>query len=155
MSEKPKIKILDSPELRDELVQLTKQATQIQLANWAMNCAKHILDLSPTKINMDIVNLGFQTNLLWQNQNATVHEVRQVGFKIHKEVGNADNEITNHILRTVGQTVAVGHMQEHAMVCSDYAIKTVQLHSKNNIEIITLERQWQINELKIMLNREI
>lgn len=51
-------------------------------------------------------------------------------------------------IRTVGQAVSVGHMKEHAIVCSDYAIKTVQLYSSNNIERITEERHWQIEELQ-------
>lgn len=153
--EKPKIKILDNSVLRAELFELTKNASQIQLANWAMNCAKHILNLSPIEINLNVVNLGFQTNILWQNQNATVHEVRQIGFKIHEEARNTENEIAKNVLRTIGQAVAVGHMKEHAMVCSDYAIKTIQLHSENNLETITSERQWQIDELKKILNEKI
>jgi hypothetical protein len=50
--------------------------------------------------------------------------------------------------RTVGHAVRVGHMREHAMVCSDYAIKTIQIAFPENIEKITEERQSQLNELK-------
>jgi hypothetical protein len=39
--------------------------------------------------------------------------------------------------RTVGHAVRVGHMREHAMVCSDYAIKTIQIAFPENIEKIT------------------
>ncbi len=66
MSDKPKIKILDNSELRDKLLSLTKKAEQVDLANWAINCAKHILDLSNEKTNLEIVNFGFETNKLWQ-----------------------------------------------------------------------------------------
>lgn len=148
MSEKPKIKILDNSELRNEILELIKNASQIQLADWAMNCAKNILNLSPEKLNLNIINLGFETNKIWQEQNATVHQIRQIGFKIHEEARKSGNEISKNILRTVGQAVAVGHMREHAIVCSDYAIKTVQIHSGNDLDKVTLERQWQIAELK-------
>ena len=39
-------------------------------------------------------------------------------------------------------------MRENAMVCSDNAIKTMQIAFPENIEKITEERQWQLNELK-------
>ena len=41
-----------------------------------------------------------------------------------------------------GQAVASGHMREHAMVTSDYAIKTIGLISSSSIEAITTEREW-------------
>nr|WP_308743365.1 hypothetical protein [uncultured Anaerocolumna sp.] len=43
-------------------------------------------------------------------------------------------------------------MREHAMVASDYAIKTIDLISSNDIEAITKEREWQLNELKNFCN---
>lgn len=39
-------------------------------------------------------------------------------------------------------------MSAHAMVRSDYAIKTVQLSSSNDMEKITEERNWQIAALE-------
>lgn len=52
-------------------------------------------------------------------------EIRQIRFKVHEEARNTENEIVKTILRTVRQTVAVGDMKEHAMMCSDYVIKIV------------------------------
>ncbi|MEK7432203.1 MAG: putative immunity protein [Cyanobacteriota bacterium] len=153
MNDKPKIKILDNSELRDKLLSLTKKAEQVDLANWAINCAKHILDLSNEKINLEIVNFGFETNKLWQENKASVHQVRQAGFKIHEEARKCKTEISKTVLRTVGQAVSVGHMKEHAIVCSDYAIKTVQLYTSNNIEKITEERHWQIEELQKIITK--
>ncbi|WP_257667889.1 putative immunity protein [Parapedobacter tibetensis] len=147
MSDKPKIKILDNPELREELLGLVKITEHIDLANWAISSAKHVLSLSTEKINSEVVDFGFETNKLWQENKATVHQVRQAGFKVHEEARKCKTEIAKNILRTVGQAVAVGHMKEHAMVCSDYAIKTVQLCSSNDLNKITAEREWQINEL--------
>lgn len=147
MSDKPKIKILDNPELREKLLGLVKTTEHIDLANWAISCAKHILNLSTEKINSEVVDFGFETNKLWQENKATVHQVRQAGFKVHEEARKCKTEIAKNVLRTVGQAVAVGHMKEHAMVCSDYAIKTVQLSSSDDLNRITAEREWQINEL--------
>lgn len=147
MSDQPKIKILDHPELREQLLDLVKATVHIDLANWAISCAEHILNLSPEKLNSAVVDSGFETNRLWQDNKASVHQVRQAGFKVHEEARKCKTEVGKNILRTVGQAVAVGHMKEHAMVCSDYAIKTVQLSSSNDLEKITAEREWQIHEL--------
>lgn len=153
MDEKPKIKILDNPELRKKLARLVLSAKQQDLANWAINCTKHILDLSEEEINWPVVNFGFETNIAWQSNKATVSEVRQAGFKIHEEARKCKSDITKNILRAAGQAVAVGHMKEHAIVCSDYAIKVIQLYAGNDINEITKERIWQIEELEKIINK--
>jgi hypothetical protein len=56
-------------------------------------------------------------------------------------------------LRSAGHANAVGHMKEHAMICSDYAIKTIQLAFPGNTDIIKAERLWQLNELKRLFQK--
>ena len=69
-------------------------------------------------------------------------------LKIHKIARESDLEIDKTALRVVGHAVASGHMREHAMIACDYAVKTVGLMTSNNFEKITLERKWQLNEIK-------
>lgn len=149
MATKTKIKIIDNTSLRAEIDELYEQTTQINLAKWAIKCAKHILPLIEFE-NIDIIPIdnGFKINELWQIGKASVHEVRQAGFKIHELARQCKSEIAKNAVRTAGQAVGVGHMREHAMVCSDYAIKTTQLLFSDPIDKISLERQWQLNELK-------
>ena len=45
-------------------------------------------------------------------------------------------------------------MREHSMVASDYAVKTIGLLNSNEINAITREREWQLNELKRTFNHE-
>ena len=149
MATKTKIKIIDNTSLRAEIDELYEQTNQINLAKWAIKCAKHILPLTELeKIDMTSIDNGFKINELWQIGNASVHEVRQAGFKIHEVARQCKSEIAKNAIRTVGQAVGVGHMREHAMVCSDYAIKTIQLAFPDQIDKISQERQWQLNELK-------
>lgn len=145
----PKIKIEDDSALRQKIDTIYESTEQIELAKWAIKCAKHILPLSTIE-NMEMreVENGIKVNELWQIGKATVHEVRQAGFKIHAIARNCKTEIARNAIRTVGQAIGVGHMKEHAMVCSDYAIKTVQLAYPNNKERITEEREWQLKELR-------
>ena len=78
MEEKPKIKIIDDSKLRNDLSKLVKETEQIELSNWAMECTNHILNLSENeKINFEVVKNGFNTIKLWQNNEATMYEIRQ------------------------------------------------------------------------------
>lgn len=42
-------------------------------------------------------------------------------------------------------------MKEHAIVCSDYIIKVIQLAYPNDLEKITQERTWQAKKLRELI----
>ncbi len=149
MSTKPKIKLVDSDELRYEIDNIYEQSTQIEVAKWAIEIAKHILDI----VDIDYMSInefidGFNVNEQWQNGKARMHDVRQEGFKIHKLAREVKNDTLRNVYRVVGQAISSGHMKEHAMVASDYAVRVIGLLSSNSIEFIKEERQWQLRELK-------
>ena len=149
MSTKVKIKIEDNSELRTKIDELYEKTNQVDLAKWSLLMAKHILDIVDIDYRSveEIVN-GFKVNELWQIGEARMYDVRQAGFKIHKLARDSDSDIKKTALRVVGQAVGSGHMREHAMVASDYTIKTINLISPNDFDAITKEREWQLNELK-------
>ena len=152
MATKVKIKIKDNSELRKEIDELYDNMDQISLAKWSLSMAKHILKTVDIDYKtIDEIVEGFRINELWQVKETKMHDVRQAGFKIHKIARECDSEIKKTALRVVGQAVGSGHMKEHAMVASDYAIKTIGLINSNNMEAITLEREWQLNEIKKFL----
>lgn len=152
MVTKVKIKIKDNSELRKEIDELYESMDQVSLAKWSLSMAKHILQV----VDMDYESIdeiveGFKVNELWQVKKARMHDVRQAAFKIHKIARACDSEIKQTALRVVGQAVASGHLKEHAMVASDYAVKTIGLLNSDNLEAITLERDWQQKEIKKFL----
>jgi hypothetical protein len=148
MATKEKIRINDSSDSRKELDGLYETADQIILAKWSLNLAKHILDLAGYDYqNNKIILDGFKTNELWQIGKMRMHDVRQSGFKIHQLAKESENEIVKAALRVTGHAVASGHMPEHAMVASDYAIKFINLKFPGDNEAIKNERLWQIDEL--------
>lgn len=149
MPTKVKIKIKDNSELRRKIDELYEKTNQVDLAKWSLLLAKHILDIVDIDYHCvdEIVN-GFKVNELWQVSEARMHDVRQAGFRIHKIARESDSEIKKTALRVVGQAVGSGHMREHAMVASDYAIKTINLITSNDFDAITKEREWQLNQLK-------
>ena len=149
MPTKTKIKLKDNIELRTELDQIYENIEQVILAKWALSLAKHILRMASIEYtSIEEITNGFQTNELWQEGKARMFDVRQAGFKIHRLAKESDDPIKTAALRTAGQAIGTGHMREHAMVCSDYAIKTIELLSNGNIHQISEEREWQIEELK-------
>lgn len=151
MPTKSKIKITDNLELRAEIDSLFESTAQVTLAKWAIECAKHVLPLENSE-DIDITDIyeGMLINQLWQDGKASVNEVRKAGFKIHAVARQCQTEIAKTVFRAVGHAVAVGHMREHAMVCSDYAIKSIQLAYPKDSEKITIERQWQLDSLKVL-----
>ena len=149
MPTKTKIKIIDNSGLRAEIDELFEETNQIDLAKWAINCAKHVLPLNRFEItDSTFIEKGFRINELWQIGKASIQDVRKAGFKIHEVARQCKSEIVKNAIRTAGHAVGVGHMREHAMVCSDYAIKTIQLAFPDEIDKISQERLWQLNELK-------
>ncbi len=152
MPTKPKIKIKDNSELREQIDELYERVSQVNLAKWSLTVARHILDIADIDYHsIDEIAEGFKVNELWQGGKARMHDVRQAGLKIHKIVRECDSEIKKSALRVAGQAVASGHMREHAMVASDYAVKVIGLISSNDMDAIISEREWQLNELKKLL----
>ena len=77
-----------------------------------------------------------------------MHDVRQAGFKVHQLAKESKDLVLQAALRVAGQAIGTGHMREHAMVASDYAIKVVNLKYPDNMEAVKEEREWQIATLK-------
>ena len=148
MTTQVKIKIKDNVKLRSKIDELYENTNQIDLAKWSLKIAKRILHVAGIDYkNIDVIVEGFKINELWQKGEARMHDVRQVSFKIHKLARDSESEIQKSAFRTVSQAIASGHMKEHAMVASDYAIKTIEIITNNDTDAITKERKWQLNEL--------
>jgi len=149
MPTKPKIKITDNTALRAEIDNLYERTGQLHLAQWSLSMAKRILKIADIDfLSVDAIAEGFKVNELWQEGKVRMYDVRQASFRVHQIARNCENEIKKAALRTAGQAIGSGHMKEHAMVASDYAIKTIGLLNANNMEAITDERLWQLEELK-------
>jgi hypothetical protein len=149
MTTKAKIKINDVIELRQELDSLYEQAAQVTLARWALSLAKHIMELADYRgIDNEAIVNGFSVNQAWQSGQARVHDVRQAGFRIHRLARECDDELPRTVLRVVGQAVGTGHLREHAIVASDYAVKVINLLHPGDLEAVARERQWQIETMK-------
>lgn len=144
-----KIKIKDIVELRRKLDQIYEDRSQIDLAKWALQLSKHIFSLIEYDYeNESVIVEGFTTNEKWQIGEARMHDVRQAGFKVHKLARESKDTVLQAALRVAGQAIGTGHMREHAMVASDYAIKVVNLKDPNDLEAVKELREWQIRTME-------
>lgn len=149
MATKTKIKITDDKELRNILDDEYESSSQITLCKYTLSLATHIMKMIKYQdIDNAIIKEGYLINQKWQMGDARMHDVRQAGFKIHEMAKACDDIIMQTALRVVGQAVSTGHMREHAMVASDYAIKVVSLLSPDDMEAVKQERIWQIEHLR-------
>lgn len=150
MATQRKIKLLDDDDLRIVLDCLYDSSSQIQLCQYALQLAEHVLNMVDFDIQHPILQEGFSVNIAWQRGLARMHDVRQAGFRIHALAKAEENPQIKTALRVVGQAVASGHMREHAMVASDYAIKLINLKYPMDKEAAQKERQWQIDALRLI-----
>ncbi len=119
-----KINLLDDDELRNRIDALYEIQPQITIAKWSLEIAKRSICICNICENsFPEVAEGFRINEMWQAGKARMHEVRQAGFAIHKVARAQTDELLTVTFRVIGQAVASGHMKEHGMVASDYAIK--------------------------------
>lgn len=150
-----KIKIFDNNEIRNKIDEIYEEQSQVTLAKWSLEIAKHIIEVT----NLDTskypeIQEGFIVNGLWQNDQAIKYDVRQAGFRIHKTAREQDDELTKTVFRVIGQAVGSGHMKEHSMIASDYAIKVINLTYSNKMDKVNEERTWQLNKLIELSNKK-
>ncbi len=149
-----KIKIVDNDEIRSEIDEIYEEQNQVILVKWSLEMAKHIIEIT----NLDIskypeIHEGFIVNELWQNNQARKHDVRQAGFEIHKIAREQNDEVIKNVFRVIGQAVGSGHMKEHSIVASDYAIKVINLIYPTNMSKVNEERNWQLDKLIELSNK--
>lgn len=152
MTGAPKLHFADDQGLRFEIDALADRADQVTLAKWAVQCAKHIVYLIEAEFpDHPALDKGFFVLELWLKGLAQVHDVRQAGFEVHDFARRCTSEIAVTAARAAGHAISVGHMREHAMVCSDYAVKAVGLSSSDNSVVIRRERMYQRDELRKLM----
>ncbi|MBN2605285.1 MAG: hypothetical protein JXR62_05590 [Bacilli bacterium] len=146
--EKSKIKIVDDIQIRQEIVDLLEIQDIVIASKWAINNAIRTLETIGIEKDLEaLISRGIACNQLCINQQINVHELRQIGFDIHRYAKHEKNAIKQSALRAFGHAVSTAHMKNHAIVASDYIIKVLNLSHDNNIEPAAKERQVQLQEL--------
>lgn len=152
MTKQSKLKIIDNINLRETLHDLCDNTDQLMLAKWSVDQTLHTLEvLGIDYKSNNLITRAVNTNLLWQDNKASVHDVRCASLSIHKLARYTDNDIEKTAYRALGHAIASGHVKDHAIIASDYGIKALGLFSNHNEDIIASERKLQINNLRELI----
>ncbi len=152
MTGSPKISFADDQAIRSEIDTLAERADQVTLARWAVQCAKHVEFLIEEEFpDHPALDKGFFVLELWLKGLAQVHDVRQAGFEVHNFARRCESQPAIAAARAAGHAISVGHMREHAIICSDYAVKAAGLYSNDNSSVIRRERAFQRDMLRKLM----
>ena len=148
MSQKSKIKITDDIKLRKEIFEHYEKTNQLQASKWALEIAIHLLE--KIELNNQVIQDNIQILIQWQEGNKTTAQVREAALAIHKQARASESEIEVSALRTLGHAISSGHMKEHALISSDYAIQCTNKITNNDPQTSNTERSWQLKKIKIL-----
>lgn len=146
---KVKIKIKDDEKLREEIDKVYQTSSRQILAKWAVNTAIRIMEKAGIDYScINEVQEGIRVNGLWQKGQARIYDVRQIALRVNSLCKTAATEIEKTVLRTAMHAIASGHMGEHSIVASDYAVKAINLIYQNDPCAISREREAQLDDLQ-------
>jgi len=136
-------KIDDIPELKNELIAASEGKTHLQMSNYSLLLAEHILELSKVG-RSDAINECFVINQKWQSGEAKFQDARQVAFKINRLAREEQDKLKEKVFRAMGQVAATPHVKWHALVASEYAVTIINLMYPKDFEKVEEERKLQI-----------
>ncbi|MEK4004294.1 putative immunity protein [Paenibacillus sp. FSL H3-0333] len=147
----PKIKIIDNSNLRNRIEEALEKLPQKLLAEWALRVATPYLDYLDDSLKDDPrIHLGIETLEKRIDGRIRAFDLRKVGFVVNELAKESKTEISKHAARSFAQAIATGHMRGHALVSSDYAIKTTNSLTNNSIEASTKERERQLKLTELL-----
>jgi len=129
---------------------LLDEATHRLLANWAADCAEHVLPLFTAKYpEDDRPAQAIKTARAWSRGEATVSDARDAAFAAHAAARDATDPVAHEVARSSGHAVATAHMADHELGAAAFAIRAVRRASPAS-ETITAGRReclWQREQL--------
>ena len=129
---------------------LLDEARHHLLANWAADCAEHVLPLFTARHpEDDRPRQAIETARAWSRGEASVAEAREAAFAAHAAARSASDAAAREAARSAGHAVATAHMADHELGAAAYAIKAVRLSSPAAVATPAGERecQWQREHL--------
>jgi hypothetical protein len=120
------------------------------LANWAADCAEHVLHLFTSKYPQDDrPRKAIEIARVWSRGESTIQEAREVAFVTHTAAREASDPAARAAARAAGHAVATAHMADHELGAAAYAIKAVRLASTASDAMMAGEEEcrWQREQL--------
>ena len=124
--------------------------THQHLAQWAADCAEHVLPLFTARYpNDNRPHRAIETARAWSQGQATVTEAREAAYAAHAAARSARDPAARAVARAAGHAVATAHMADHELGAAAYAIKAVRLASPASDAVAAGDREclWQREQL--------
>ena len=144
-------KIDDVLELKHELISLSETKTHLELSDYGLRLAEHLLELSRLE-KTEIIDSCFQVIKKWQIKEAKVKDALDVAGQLNDLARDEKDSIKAKALRGLGQISAIPHVRWHALVASEYAVVIINLKYPNDMDKVREEREFQIKLMKQSLN---
>lgn len=133
--------------------ELIKETEHKTLAIWAIDCFNRGRYLFNKEYQEnEIIDKALDTLKLWINDEITMWEARKycwVVLKAAREIEEKD-KVACQILRACSHTLATCHVKTHSEGAAIYVISAIKIFYKDKENVIQLmedEREWQINHL--------
>ena len=118
-----------------------------QLANWAADCAEHVLHLFTNENHKDDrPSTAITLARAWTRDGTTVGDARNAAFAAHDAARDANSDAATFAARAAGHAVATAHMADHEINAAAYAIKAV-ISSVDEKDADANEYDWQRQHL--------
>ena len=120
------------------------------LANWAADCAEHVLPLfTRTYPDDERPRLAIEATRAWALGEITVGQAREAAFRAHAAAREASDEVARAAARAAGQAVSTAHMADHSLGPAYYAVRAVKLAApaQDAQAAGVREHQWQREHL--------
>lgn len=120
-----------------------------KLAEWAAQCAEHVLHFFEEESPDDQrPNEAIKTLREWiKTDKFSMSVIRGASLASHSAAREAKSEPARFAARAAGQAVATAHAPTHAFGSAMYAIKVVGSAYPGNAEKIKEEREWQMERV--------
>ncbi len=140
-------KVDDIPELKTELIALGEEKSHLQMSQYALLLAEHVLSMSGTVRTPEIENC-FSAAIKWQKGEAKFQAGRDAAGVMNDLARGEKDKIKVKVFRFMAQVAATPHVRWHALAASEFAVVIINLMFPGEIERVRKEREYQIDLLK-------
>ena len=137
-------KVDDILELKYELITLSETKTHVEMSQYALLLAEHILNFSGVERCQAIENC-FIINKKWQEGEAKFQEARDVAGVMNDLAREEKDMIKVKVLRAMAQVAATPHVKWHALGASEFAVVIINLLYPKDFDKVREEREFQIH----------
>lgn len=140
-------KIEDIPALKTELIARSEGRTKLEMSQYGLLLATHILEVSGLPRGAD-TDACFAVVGRWQRGEARFQDALEVAGALNRRARTEKNPVYVKALRALGQIAATPHVRWHPLVASEYAVVLINLLCPGDMEKVRAERAFQIGLMK-------